>query len=465
MLESHANPLAVAVEVEFLDTVFARVPSMKDFCQTLHKKYCMNESSFTELDYRIILDEMLFNCRDISRLRINLPFQLVGRHCNAATMILANTFEAFSRRPEEGSAKLNTLVLENVTDIAICHLWTNPSDVQNIMDVMEVLEHLVMTIRRHETEPQRVEVLSLYLWDIIRNAEELKSLCLVGMELDDRPPRRLKQTKATNMAVEEWQARRLPAPEFLLPQLTSLELRRVEVLPTFFRSLARNFGSTLKELYLNEVYLKAETGVIFNQDTSRTLWIGLPNQRPALGCHWIATILRESLPNLQICRAAFLSYDLYLREDASDLSHEFDFYDPCLEQRSFSQRFVEVVMGIKQGPGADGEPVRYLPEDEKNDHLLKELVICNGPMWLTDYDCNAYQTAVANPTSAWYKSIDGLFTNCNNNTLDDLHFIADTACQGMNEIHRRRNEWSAGNSVVNEFTENLLGRQPPAVDG
>ena len=86
------------------------------------------------------------------------------------------------------------------------------------------------------------------------------------------------------------------------------------------------------------------------------------------------------------------------------------------------------------------------------------------PLRIEDYDVNAYQTAVANPTSQWHKSIDGVFANCNQNTLDELHYIAETACRGMNEIHRRRSEWTAGNSMANEYADNLINHLPPAED-
>ncbi|KAH6997678.1 hypothetical protein BKA56DRAFT_470682 [Ilyonectria sp. MPI-CAGE-AT-0026] len=443
------------LEVEFLDTVFARVPSMTDFCRTLHKKYCMNESSFTEVDYFRTVEDLLFNCRDIDRLRLNLPFQLVGRHCNAATMILANTLKAFAKRPEEDSAKLNTLVLENVTDIAICHLWLNPSDVMNIMGVLEVLEHLVLTLRRHENEPQRVGLFGSCLWNLVENAEYLKSLCLIGMDHDDRPPRGLKQTKAWQMPVEEWRARALPAPHVILSNLTCLELKRVEVSPEVLVQVGENFGSTLQELYLNEVYLKAEQSQDWNEDSTKVLWVGMPNQRPGEDCQWIAMALRSAATHLRICRASFLAYDHYLREDVPG-NPDFDLVDPCSLGRSISQRFVEVVMGIRQPNMSNGDPVEYLPRDSKHDNLLNQLIPRSRTPRVTEHDTNAYQTAVANTTSEWHRSIDGIFPNCNSNTLDELHYIAETACQGMNEIHHRRNEWTAGSSMANEFTENLF---------
>ncbi|RSL59784.1 hypothetical protein CEP54_007106 [Fusarium duplospermum] len=449
------------LEVEFLDTVFARVPSMTDFCRTLHKKYCMNETSFTEIDYYRTVEEMLFYCRDVDRLRLNLPFQLVGRHCNAATMILANTLKAFAQRCEEDSAKLNTLVIENVTDVAICHLWMNPSDVMNIIRVLEVLEHLVLTLRRHENDPQRVGLFGSCLWNLVENAEELKSLCLIGMDHDDRPPRGLKQTKFWQMPVEEWLAKSLPAPYIILSNLTCLELKRVEVCPEVFIRTAENFGPTLQELYLNEVYLKVEQSRDWNEDSKKVLWVGMPNQRPGEDCHWIAMALRCATPQLRVCRASFLAYDHYLREDMP-ANPEFDLIDPCGLGRSISQRFVEVVMGIRQPTTATKDPVEYLPADAHYDSLTHDLRVRTRALGVVEYDANAYQTAVANPTSEWQRSIDGVFPNCNSNTLDELHYIAETACQGMNEIHQRRNEWSTESSMANEFTENLFSI--PAVD-
>ncbi|KAM5356149.1 hypothetical protein ACJ41O_002795 [Fusarium nematophilum] len=443
------------MEIDFLDTVFARVPSMANFCQTLHRKYCMNETSFTEMDFYNTVEEMLFYCRSVDRLRLNLPFQLLGRHCGANTMILANTLKALAQRPEEDSAKLNTLVIENVTDIAICHLWMNPSDVMNIMRVLEVLEHLVMTLRRHENDPQRVGLFGSCLWSLIENAGELKSLSLIGMDHDDRPPRGLKQTKFWQMLVDEWRAKSLPAPHVILSNLTCLELKRVEVCPEVFVRIAENFGPTLQELYLNEVYLKVEQSRDWNEDSRKILWVGMPNQRPAEDCRWIAMTVRCAAPNLRICRASFLAYDHYIREDMPS-QPEFDLIDPCGLGRSISQRFVEVVMGIRQPTTPTKDPVEYLPADTRLDSLLNNLR-SRDRMGVVEYDANAYQTAVANPTSEWQRTIDGFFPNCNQNTLDELHYIAEKACHGMNEIHQRRNEWTAEHSMANEFTENLFG--------
>lgn len=450
------------MEVEFLETVFARVPSMTEFCQAMHKKYCMNEGSFTETEYCDMVETILFNCREVDSLRLNLPFQLVGRHCNAATMILANTLKAFAARPEEDSADLKTLVLENVTDVTIYSLWMNPSDVMNIMSVVAVLDNLVMTLRRHDVDPQRAGLFGSCLWDVIEHADHLKTLCLVGMDHDDRPPRGLKQTRFWQIPAEDWRARSLPAPRVHFSNLTCLELKRVEVLPESFLKAADVFGETIQELYLNEVYLKTEQSRDWNQDSRKVLWIGVPNQRPAEDCQWMALSLRAAAPKLRICRASFLAYDHYLHEDMS-VQPDFDLIDPCGLGRSVSQRFVEVVMGIHQPNMSSGEPVEFFPQDPKHDVLIHTLKPRTRALLVEEYDTNAHQTAVDNTTSEWQKSIDGIFHNCNSGTLDELHYIAETACQGMNEIHRRRSEWTAGNSMANEYADNLF-HIPPAMD-
>ncbi|KAF4510637.1 hypothetical protein G6O67_002512 [Ophiocordyceps sinensis] len=438
------------LEVEFLETVFARVPSMSEFCQTMHMKYCLGKESFSEVEYLNTLEGMLFNCRGVERLRLNLPFQLVGRHVTAATMILANTLKAFANRPEEDSADLEALVIENVTDIAICHLWMNPSDVMNIMAVVAALKHLVLTLRRHESESARVGWFGSCLWNLIENAELLQSLCLIGMDHDDRPPRGLKQTRAWQIPLEEWRARSLPVPRVYLTNLTCLELKRIEILPDVFLKLVEDLGDSLEELYLNEIYLKTEQSRDWNEDSKKVLWLGIHNQRPADGCSWIAMTLRCAARRLRVCRASFLAYDHYLREDMPG-EPEFDLSDPCDIGRTISQRFVEVVTGISQPNTPAGDAVEYLPRDPRDDHLVSRLPQPARILDMVEYDSNAYQLAVANPTSQWQKSIDGVFNNCNSNTLDELHYIAETACQGMNEIHRRRSD-----SMANEYADNLL---------
>ena len=428
---------------------------MHKFCDTLQQRYCLSDNTFTEIEYYQKVEELLFNCRGVELLRLSLPFQLIGRHCNTSTMILANTFKAFASRPEEDSAQVKILVLENVTDIAICHLWVNPMDLRNIMKMLEAVEHLVLGLRRHETDPMKVGLFGGCLWNLIDYAGCLQSLCLTALDHDDRPPRGLKQTKHWQSSVADWRATALPIPHTHLENLTHLELKRIEILPESLIRAAEDLGETLEELYLNEVYLKTEQSRTWNEDSKKVLWVGRPNTRPLPDDRWMAMALRSSLPNLRTCRASFLAYDLYLHEDMT--THpDFDLIDPCGLGRSVSQRFVEVITGIQQPNTPDGQPVEFLPSDSKQDHLLHSLRERASPTRVTDYDTNAHQSAVENTTSRWLRSIDGYFPNINSNTLDELHYIADTACKGMTEVQTRRQEWENGESIANEYADNLF---------
>ncbi|KAL2758832.1 hypothetical protein ACRALDRAFT_1080497 [Sodiomyces alcalophilus JCM 7366] len=447
------------LEVEFLSTIFDEIPSMKDFIWSLQNRYSMSETSFTEIEYRRTVEEVLFNCRYLERLRVDLPFQFVDQRCNAATMVLANTFSALAGRlSEEDAVPLRTLVLENLSDHTIDNLWSNPSDVSNIMHILHRLENLVLTIRR----PRHTS----FLWHLTRHAEHLRTLCLVGNDDDRRPPRGLKQTKAWHVPLLEWNARSLPEPYltirngrdlFSIPHLTCLELKRIELGPDVLPAMARAFGPTLRELYLNEVYLKAEQGRHVNPDSTEVLWVGLPNKRPGPEDVWMAMQVRSRCPSLRVCRAAFLGYDHFIHDDVLHhngadgqpaapplrfASPEFDFLDPSGLGRSVAQRFVEVVLGIAQprAPPPDGRPVTYLPPDPRDDRLVDELRPRPAAFRVADYDANAYQTAVHNPTSRWRRSIDGVFPNYNAGTLEELHYIAETASKGMSELQRWRRQ-------------------------
>ncbi|KAM0287792.1 hypothetical protein ACHAQH_000324 [Verticillium albo-atrum] len=455
---------------------------MKEFIHSLQYRYCMSDTSFTEIDYHMTLLDMCFNCDQIDRLRINLPCQLVGQRCNTATMILANTFSAFSERfktadpagPEP--VRLNTLVVENITDQAIYNLWKNPSDVLSMMRIFTELRHLVFSIRRVElTDPRLLSAWGRYLWETFRIAESLDSLCIAGND-DDRPPRGLKQTKAWLTDANEWRARSLPvAPNFhILPVLTSLALERLDIHPLALHRAAWNFGPTLRTLILNEVYLKVEQGAVRNPNTTQHLWIGLPNQRPDDDDFWMAMQFRALAPNLKIVRASFLGYDHLLHDDllaghalpSEAASPDFDFLDPSGLGRSLAQRFVEVTLGYAQTPSPtpSAKPVVYLPEDDRHDHLVASLLPRPaGGLSIVDYDANAYQTAVDNPTGRWQRSLDGMYPNTNAGTLETLHAIADTACRGMNEIQRHRDEAASRHGVEVEpaqeggwLAENLL---------
>lgn len=421
-----------------MSKIFSAVPSMEAFVTTLRDRYCLNESSFTEVDYRGSLGKLLEYTPNVSSVRLNLPFQLISKHCRAATMILGNTFEALAQRPEE-SAQVRTLVLENVTDTTIVKLWRNPRDVRNIIDAFSALANLVISVRRHEEGQAQTLNFRHRLWEMIGKAPNLESLCLIGLDWDDGPFEPLKTTTQRDCTIDDWHFRSIPTirkpPKSVLPRLTYLELRRVEVAGCGLLSMFRCFKGSLKELYLNQVYLKKVHSAGALETPSDVLWIGLPNTRPPQHHRWIATCLRQMELRLRVCRVSSLGYDQYVIGEEPHPMLGYDLEDPSGLGRTLEQRFVEVVSGIQQPDGPDCSPVAYWPEEEEQAWAYADR---DRPHDLEPRDWSAphYFSTQKNPTSGWQKTIDCQFPNFNQFTLDELHWFADTACKGMNKISR-----------------------------
>ncbi|PKS10534.1 hypothetical protein jhhlp_002287 [Lomentospora prolificans] len=429
-----------AVEVGFLKTLFREVPSMREFCDTLQTRYCMNIKSFTEEEYRAKVTELLFYCNRVERIRLNLPFPLVGPHCSAVTSTLANTFAALNRKEDEETeySKLKVLVLENAADISIYSLWMNPIDVENIRKAIEKLEHFVISIRRREPLLDRFRFYSMSLWGLITYPIFLKTLCLVGLDCDHPPPRSIKHTLSNTVDMAEWAVMALPRPRLPFHSLVSLELKRVEISADFFSSTLEIFGTTLRELFLNEVYLKVSGSGPGEINPSKVLWVGIPNVCPNENDIWVAHVVRENLPKLRICRASQLGYDFHGTEAELEACQNFDLDDPCGLKRSVSRRFVEVATNFGQPNLDTGEPCTIRPYGVSTSIWTRQLKPAPKRMRPSEWDTIAYQSLVSNPTSAWLRSIDESFPNCNKGTLDELHAIAQTACTGMNKLTEYR---------------------------
>jgi len=446
-------------EVRYLGKIFHQIPSMQPFVNKLQTRYCMNSNSFTETEYREHLGTLLRHAPNMTATRLNLPFQLISRHCHAATMIMGNTFEALAQRDWEVSAPLETLVIENLTDTTVVKLWHNPRDVKNIIDVFRCLKHLFLSVRRHEEGQVHTIAFRNRLWEMIGKAPLLQSLCLIGLDLDDKPFQVVKIATQSSLSLEEWQFRSVPTirkpPKSVLPDLTYLELRRVEVMGFGLLSMLRCFSGSLRELFLDQVYLKTIHSPEPPVEPDSTLWIGLPNVRPPANHRWIAVQIRQMRSQLRVCRATCLGYDQYSMGQGRQNPANYDLDDPCGLSRSFEQRFVEVAMGIKQPRQSPSEePLTYLPEEETQSWALAD-VERPAAMPKADWDAVDYLTHHHNPTSVWQKTIDCQFPNCNQFTLDELHHIADTACEGMNEVTKMRHEdegldWFAGQDYSSE---------------
>lgn len=427
-----------AGEVEYLSSIFKRIPEMKSFVDGLYERYCMNDASFTETEYRELLGSILEKAMRVEAVRLNLPFQLISKHVHASTMILGNTFEALACRPED-SAQLKTLVLENLTDIGIVKLWRNPLDVKNIMDTFAHLEHLLMSVRRHEGERYHTIGFQQRLWEMIGKAGKLRSLCLISLNMDELPFQQVKHTSLRDCTLSDWNFRSIPTirkpPKSVLPYLASLELRRVDIQPCGFLSLFKCFGNSLKELILNHVYLKTICYSHGPPNVAKNLWIGYANERPPANHRWIAMTIRELNVQLRVCRVSNIGYDQYTVGARPPHWPMYDLYDPTGNGRSLDQRFVEVAMGIKQPSKGPDSVVEYLPEELEYTwaYADKERWVMRRPDW----DATSYMSDMENnKTSCWQKTIDGHFPNFNQFTVDELHRFADTACEGMDQVSR-----------------------------
>lgn len=446
--------------------MFSQIPTMARFVEELQDGWCMNEESFTEIDYRRQLAFMLEHTPNVAAVKLNLPFQLVspGQY-RASTMVLGNTFAALAQRPEE-SETLKTLVLENLSDISVVSLWRNPQDVKNIIGAFGDLRRLFLSIRRNDEEDGQAHSVNFRnrLWEMISKAEKLESLCLVDLDTEEKRHRDVKTSSQRDWTLEDWQFRCIPTirrpPRSVLPHLTFLELRQVEVMGCGLLSMFKCFGYSLRELYLDGVYLKTVYSADAPQDVNKTLWIGLPNVRPPLNHRWVATYLRQIRVQLRVCRVANLGYDQYVMGEELLAEHSnssggssgsgaatYDLADPCGLSRSLEQRFVEVAMGVEQPATADGAAVVYYPEEESQEAwALAQGARPAGSsnssggggqvLRTEDWHATFYLATQRNPTSAWQRSIDGHFPNCNQYTLKALHSFADAAHRGMTLLNQ-----------------------------
>jgi len=113
------------------------------------------------------------------RLKLNLPFQVVGKESLTATLILATTLACVAKRPDEYKS-LETFVLDHVSDTTINNICNNPIDLTNALTAFAGLKNLIMSIKRQEMRNSRQVAFTQHLWFLIRKAVNLESLCIIG---------------------------------------------------------------------------------------------------------------------------------------------------------------------------------------------------------------------------------------------------------------------------------------------
>ncbi|KAH7304818.1 hypothetical protein BKA65DRAFT_204351 [Rhexocercosporidium sp. MPI-PUGE-AT-0058] len=408
------------------------------------RRYCLNDTTFDETDFRRVIQEVLEVTPNMKRLKLNLPFQVVGQTSRTATVLLATALACLAKRPEEHSL-LQTMVLDHVSDTTLIDICYNPMDINNAIATFSGLKQLVLSIKRQESSPSKQTSFSNNLWFLIEKAIPLESLCLIGWNI-----RRDINTRrhCHNVSYNNWTMRSLPFARDIsdkLIHLRNLELKRIDIDPQIFVNLITQMAPSLKELYLNQVYLKVRAP----QHHSRglDLWIGNVGRKKDETC-WIAEDLR-AIPELkfEILRATGIGYDDFLPTPDPDYA-TYDLEDPTGQSRSFDQRFVLAVLsGPDPGPnqephaqGVDGSsspillPARLAPPNPTPEVTLRDRAT---------FDAETFQRN-HNSTSEFKRCIDGLFTNHNEQALKELQNIITVADRGMNmlsaEIERARME-------------------------
>jgi hypothetical protein len=382
---------------------------------------------------------------------------------------------ALTKRPEEAK-ELDTLVLDHVSDTTMIDICNNPMDLSNAIKAFAGLKHLVLSIKRQEARDSRQASFTKNLWFLIRKAVDLESLCLIGWNVKRDIGTR---THLHGVSANVWNMRSLPFhihDARSLSRLRFLELKRVDIDPSSLVSLVAESSRTLKELYLNEVYLKVRGD---NMTGGTSLWIGHSDLRKSEESVWVAQDLRniEGL-KLDVLRATGLGYDEFDPE-SNALHPSYDLVDPSGHNRSFDQRFVEEVLGsndvtMADAPNSTSRPVsRNTPTDlPQIASIIPELTNLtsvlppeslddvSGPVFIEpvqpeqltlpplnhlrkqkEYDAETFQR-FHNTTSHFKRCIDGYFFNHNEQALKELQNIITVADRGMTllsaEIDRAR---------------------------
>lgn len=383
---------------------------------------------------------------------MNLPFQVVGDQSLTATLLLATTFASLAKRDEE-HISLETLVIDHVSDTTINNICNNPIDLKNAMKTFKELTHLVLSFKRQE---KRNSTFNRNLWFLIRKAGKLGSLCLVGWNVKRNiKTRRHRHRGATE---NDWRMRSLPYPletSLSFDRLRFLELKRVDIDPAQLVQLIKDCSETLKELYLVEVYIKVNGTA---DEDSVALWIGLQDSPTPLDACWVAQDLRnmKSL-KLDVLRVTGLGYDDF-EPDENSLHPSYDLKDPSGSDKSFDQRFVEAVMRADIDINTKTTPLSKTvsPEPLLEQDTVLPVVETVGPeaqesevtipdpeslVQRSDYDADTFQRH-HNTTSHFKRSIDGYFTNHNEQALKELQNLIRVADRGMSlidqEIERYR---------------------------
>lgn len=316
-------------------------------------------------------------------------------------------------------------------------------DLTNCLSILQFLKHLVLSLKASEVVANG-NVFACNLWFLLRQADSLESLCLVGWNArrDVVPQETENNPGRYTQALPYY-----PKDSVGFRNLRFLELKRLSIEGPSLIKVITEAATSLKELYLDEVCLKVCSE---SQEAVTSLWIGDWRRERYEGTCWVATKLRDVKGlKLEILRAKNLGYD---DEPNRQANPAYDFEDPAELSRPFDQRFVDAVMDPNH---PSGRADTCYPEGHPGD-LFRPAEL----PWLCDlkpevaYDAEVYQTTVNNPTSVYKNSIDGLFLNHNESALKQLGSFVSMADRVMGLM----SEWveSARRTAIDERTGSLM---------
>jgi hypothetical protein len=384
----------------------------------------------------------LTNGPNITRLKVDLPLQILGRSNTTAARLLANTFSCVVNRSQRYK-KIDTLVIKHLSDRSLNTLFSCPDSMGNTLKTFENLEVLVLTLKRSEHRYSRQNLFTKNLWLMLRKATNLQSLFISGLT-------HLKKPKMQpRMLFNHRRARSFPYDSSSGPGLENLrclELKSVEIrAKTFYMMIKQNCNS-LSELCLDDIQLKVQA----TRGSPHDMWIGFPGIVPAEGqCTWVAPALRDIKGlHLKVLRATKLSYNSLQNLWSDNLSY--DHYDPAYGSRSLEDRFVEVVLGTKASISVD------VDNTSVTEYVPKSCLQHPG-----SHDTRSYQT-YHNKTSLYKTSLDRVFNNRNAEASRELTKIVDITNKKIDLLSRqidRRNAFTLLSLVTGE-----LPLEPPSTE-
>jgi hypothetical protein len=378
------------------------------------KEYCLSADTFEISDFRRIFNSLVELTPNLSSLKFNLPFQVIGRTNRTATLLLANLFDILSKRDPEFTTPVTTLALDFVSDKTLLSISNNPIDMKNALQTFRPLKNLCLSFKRQDSQAIRMETFTNRFWHLITEAKDLENLCLIGWNI-----------KRTNIRVyrpqtgyADWIMKSFPYPRMedkrVLRNLKCLELKRIDIEPDIFIQMIQENCQSLKELVLIEVFLKVFTSAAAVSDPI-TFWVDLPDgpddepQRKSVA----KSLLDMSGLKLKYLKAVDLGYDDYSPRSPP----MYDLADKSGQGKSFEERFVEIVMGIAPPPPPPTSASAPA-------HLFSSRLQPGTKM--SDFGTTEHTGA-----SQYKASIDGLFMNHNEGALSELQRIVSLADRGV----------------------------------